>query len=43
VRPVEQEGKLQNLNDVENDSLRSEFVSQMDNLRKKVFKKVKPK
>jgi hypothetical protein len=43
VRPVEQESKLQNLNEIDNKSLRSEFVDQIDILRRKVFKKVKPK
>ena len=43
VRPIEDEKGLQNLNELKNDNLRSEFVSQMDHLRRKVFKKVKPK
>ncbi|KAL4442538.1 hypothetical protein ABPG74_006940 [Tetrahymena malaccensis] len=43
VRPVESEKDLQNLNSMSNEELRPEFVEQIFQLRKKIFKKVKPK
>ncbi|CDW83719.1 guanylate-binding n-terminal domain containing protein [Stylonychia lemnae] len=43
VRPIEEEQKLQTLNTLKNSDLRAEFVEQINNLRSKIFKKVKPK
>lgn len=43
VRPVEDEKQLQTLNSLRNEDLRSEFVDQINILRQKIFKKVKPK
>ena len=43
VRPIEEEKQLQKLNDIKNDQLRSEFVKQITTLRRKIFRKVKPK
>jgi hypothetical protein len=43
VRPVENEKELQNLNNLDDDKIRVEFLEQAETLRNKVFKKVKPK
>lgn len=43
VRPTEEEKDLQKLNSLQDDNLRPEFVTQMKNLRTKIFKRVKPK
>ena len=43
VRPCESENKLQKLHSLKNNELRSEFIEEAENIRKKVFKKVKPK
>ncbi|EGR32117.1 hypothetical protein IMG5_095790 [Ichthyophthirius multifiliis] len=43
VRPVESEKDLQNLNQITNEELRPEFLDQINFLRKKIFKKIKPK
>lgn len=43
VRPTEQEKDLQNVQNLDDSSLRPEFATQMHNLRNKVFKKIKPK
>ena len=43
VRPVEDEKKLQILQDLSDDELRSEFLEQAQNFRNKIYKKVKPK
>lgn len=43
VRPVEQEKELQSLQSLPDDSLRSEFLTQTQQLRQKIFKRVKPK
>lgn len=43
VRPIEDEKQLQNLNQLKNQDLRIEFVEQINILRSKIFKKVKPK
>ena len=43
VRPTEDERDLQKLQDLENESMRAEFVDQMEELRAKIFKRVKPK
>ncbi|EGR33607.1 hypothetical protein IMG5_048240 [Ichthyophthirius multifiliis] len=43
IRPVEQERDLQNLNKIKNEYLRPEFVEQINLLRQKIFKKIKPK
>ena len=43
VRPIEEEKKLQMLSDISNESLRSEFIQQITALRRKIFRKVKPK
>ena len=43
VRPVEEEKNLQNLQELSDDELRSEFIEQAKLFRNKVFKKVKPK
>lgn len=43
VRPVENEKDLQNLQTLEDEQIRKEFLEQAETLRNKVFKKVKPK
>lgn len=43
VRPVENEKELQRLDEMDEESFRPEFVDQLRNIRKKIFKKVKPK
>ena len=43
VRPVEDEKNLQNLQELSDDELRSEFLEQAKNFRNKVYKKLKPK
>ena len=43
VRPIEDERQLQGLNDMQDQSLRSEFVTAINTLRRKIFRKVKPK
>ena len=43
VRPIEDEKQLQNLNNLKNSDLREEFVDQINQLRVKIFKKIKPK
>jgi hypothetical protein len=43
VRPVETETELQQLDTLDESELRPEFVEQIKALRKKIFKKVKPK
>lgn len=43
VRPVEEESMLQSLNKVSQDQLRPEFNTQIEILRSKILKKVKPK
>lgn len=43
VRPTEEEKDLQLLQKIKNEKLRPEFVEQMDSLRTRIYKKVKPK
>lgn len=43
VRPLEDENMLQQLDRLNDDTLRSQFLLQIDALRKKVFKRVRPK
>jgi len=43
VRPVEEERELQNLQQLADDQMRSEFLVQVQALRQKIYKKVKPK
>ena len=43
VRPVEDERMLQLLADIDQSQLREEFVEQIDQLRMKTLRKVKPK
>lgn len=43
VRPLENESVLQKLDEIPNDRLRPEFLDQMNGVRKRIFKKVKPK
>ena len=43
VRPVENENDLQNLMNLEDNCLRTEFLSQSMNLRNNIYSKVKPK
>ena len=43
VRPVENEKLLQNLQQMPDEELRPEFVEEIQSLRQKIFKKVKPK
>jgi len=43
VRPLENEKELQMLDQLPDEQLRPEFVEQAKNLRKRIFKKVKPK
>lgn len=43
VRPTEDERDLQKLQELQNSNMRPEFVKQMEELRAKIFKRVKPK
>ena len=43
VRPVENEKDLQNLMNLPNDKIRSEFLLQCNNLKKALYDKIKPK
>lgn len=43
IRPMEDEKNLQTLNDLDDERIRPEFTAQLQKLRTKVFKKVKPK
>ncbi|KAL4496242.1 hypothetical protein ABPG72_012979 [Tetrahymena utriculariae] len=43
VRPIEAETDLQRLNEMQNEQLRPEFITQISQLRKKIFRKIKPK
>ena len=43
VRPTEDERDIQRLQDLTNQDMRPEFVEQMEALRAKIFKRVKPK
>ena len=43
IRPTTNEAKLQNLDSVDLTELRSEFVEQVTQLRRKVLNKMKPK
>lgn len=43
VRPVEEESQLQRLDTLEEAELRPEFVEQIKALRKRIFRRVKPK
>jgi len=43
IRPVEDEKQLQQLNSLDEDELRPEFISQVNALRKKIFSNIKPK
>ena len=43
VRPTESEKDIQNLDRIKNSQLRSQFIDQCNTLRKKIFKKIKPK
>ena len=43
VRPVEDEKKLQNINNLQENNLRSKFLDDIGNIRSKILKKVKPK
>lgn len=43
VRPIESEKDLQKINNMEDSELREEFIDQIKQARKKIFKKVKPK
>jgi len=43
VRPIEDEKKLQRLQEIQESELRPEFVEGLQNLRQKVFKKARPK
>jgi hypothetical protein len=43
IRPLVDENQLQNLDKMDLDSLRSEFVSEVLNFRKKVINKIKVK
>ena len=43
VRPVEDEKKLQNLNQLEPSEMRPQFVKQITKLNSKIFRKIKPK
>jgi hypothetical protein len=43
VRPTEEEHDLQRLQEMDTDSIRPEFVAQMNELRRKIYLKVKPK
>ena len=43
VRPTEDERNLQKLQSLSDGEMRPEFVTQMETLRAKIFKRVKPK
>ena len=43
VRPTEDERNLQKLQNLSDGEMRPEFVTQMEALRAKIFKRVKPK
>lgn len=43
IRPVESEEHLQNLNTLQDEFFRSEFLVQCEGLKNRIFKKVKPK
>src|SRR5690606_266789 len=43
VRPLTEEGSLQNLEKMELSKLRAEFIDQVNQLRKKTLNKIKPK
>lgn len=43
VRPIEDEVQLQNLNQLDNSELREEFISGMNKMRKKIYRRVQPK
>ena len=43
MRPVEEEKELQSLQTMGDDQLRHEFVTQVNQLRNKIYKRVKPK
>ena len=43
VRPTEDERSLQKLQNLSNSDMRPEFVTQMESLRAKIFKRVRPK
>lgn len=43
VRPVENEKDLQKLDEMDEEYFRPEFTEQMRNVRKKIFKRIKPK
>ena len=43
VRPTEDERDLQKLQEMQNERMRPEFLAQMEALRAKIFKRVKPK
>lgn len=43
VRPLEDENQLQKLDETPDESLRPEFVEQMNKARNKIFSKIKPK
>jgi hypothetical protein len=43
IRPVTDEGMLQNLENIDETSFRSDFLEQVDTLRRKVMSTVKPK
>lgn len=43
IRPLTNEDELQNLEHMEMEELRAEFVEQVMNLRRKVINKIKPK
>ena len=43
VRPTEDERDLQKLQEKQNSEMRPEFLSQMEVLRAKIFKRVRPK
>ena len=43
VRPVESEADLQRVNEMQDSELRYEFIEQVREIRKKIFKKIRPK
>ena len=43
IRPLTKEDQLQNLAEMPLDQLRPEFVEQVDSLRRRVIKRIKPK
>lgn len=43
VRPTEAEKDMQHLNELPPEKLRTEFLDQVNNLRKKVYGRIKPK